>query len=137
MTTPKWISPLFWIAAWYDGVLGLMFLAAPSAIFDRFAEIKVPFRWAEEPPADLAFGMRIPLRDGVELTNLDQPLFDLRTGRLDSVVGYAAAVDLLDDPAFDHLITGRSAFNDLPEVMRRVATGETAAICHVIDYDGE
>ena len=29
MNVPKWISPLFWIAALYDGVLGILFLAAP------------------------------------------------------------------------------------------------------------
>jgi hypothetical protein len=36
MIVPKWISPLFWIAAAYDGVLGLLFLAAPGSVFERF-----------------------------------------------------------------------------------------------------
>ena len=36
MTVPKWISPLFWVAAVYDGVLGLLFLAAPLWVFQRF-----------------------------------------------------------------------------------------------------
>jgi hypothetical protein len=36
MKVPKWISPLFWIAAVYDGVLGLLFLAAPGWAFERF-----------------------------------------------------------------------------------------------------
>lgn len=30
-----WIVPLFWIAALYDGVLGLAFLAGPAALFSR------------------------------------------------------------------------------------------------------
>jgi hypothetical protein len=34
MTTPKWIPPLFWLAALYDGLLGLAFLAAPGQLFD-------------------------------------------------------------------------------------------------------
>ncbi len=34
MTTPKWIPPLFWLAALYDGILGLAFLAAPGPLFD-------------------------------------------------------------------------------------------------------
>jgi hypothetical protein len=34
MTAPKWIAPLFWIAALYDGLLGLAFLAAPGPLFD-------------------------------------------------------------------------------------------------------
>lgn len=36
MDIPKWISPLFWIAALYDGVLGIVFLFAPSWVFERF-----------------------------------------------------------------------------------------------------
>ncbi len=36
MNVPKWISPLFWFAALYDGVLGLLFLAGPGWVFDRF-----------------------------------------------------------------------------------------------------
>jgi len=39
MTLPKWIAPLFWVAACYDGVLGLLFLAAPGAIFERFGVV--------------------------------------------------------------------------------------------------
>jgi hypothetical protein len=35
MNVPKWISPLFWIAAAYDGVLGVLFLAAPAWLFAR------------------------------------------------------------------------------------------------------
>jgi hypothetical protein len=36
MDVPKWISPLFWIAALYDGVLGALFLVAPAWTFERF-----------------------------------------------------------------------------------------------------
>lgn len=35
MNVPKWISPLFWIAALYDGILGLLFLAAPAWVFTQ------------------------------------------------------------------------------------------------------
>jgi hypothetical protein len=34
MKSATWISPLFWVAAAYDGVLGLMFLLAPAALFE-------------------------------------------------------------------------------------------------------
>lgn len=48
------------------------------------------------------------------------------------------ALDLLRDPAFDALLTGRSRFDDLPAVMERLADGRLAAICHTIDYaEGE
>lgn len=34
MTPPKWIGPLFFFAALYDGFLGLAFLAAPGRLFE-------------------------------------------------------------------------------------------------------
>lgn len=34
--SPGWIRIVFWLAALYDGVLGVAFLAAPAAIFDAF-----------------------------------------------------------------------------------------------------
>jgi threonine dehydrogenase-like Zn-dependent dehydrogenase len=46
----------------------------------------------------------------------------------------AIALDLLRDPAFDALITGRSRFDDLPTVMNRLADGSLPAICHTITY---
>jgi threonine dehydrogenase-like Zn-dependent dehydrogenase len=47
-------------------------------------------------------------------------------------VGLAAR--LLADPAFDALVTGESAFAELPSVMPRLASGELAALCHRIVY---
>lgn len=46
----------------------------------------------------------------------------------------AIALDLLADPAFDALITGESAFEDLPRVMPRLASGDLPALCHRIRY---
>jgi len=46
----------------------------------------------------------------------------------------ALALELLADPRFDTLITGRSDFADLPDVMHRLADGSLPALCHVIDY---
>lgn len=47
------------------------------------------------------------------------------------------ALDLLHDPAFDALLTGVSAFDELPDVMVRLAAGELPAICHTISYPKE
>jgi threonine dehydrogenase-like Zn-dependent dehydrogenase len=47
----------------------------------------------------------------------------------------ALALDLLRDPAFDALLTGASAFEELPEVMAAIADGRLPALCHTIDYD--
>jgi threonine dehydrogenase-like Zn-dependent dehydrogenase len=46
----------------------------------------------------------------------------------------ALALDLLADPALDALVTGESAFEELPEVMPRLAAGEIPALCHRIRY---
>jgi threonine dehydrogenase-like Zn-dependent dehydrogenase len=45
------------------------------------------------------------------------------------------ALDLLRDPAFDALVTGESRFDELPDVMARLAAGSLPALCHTISYD--
>jgi NADPH:quinone reductase-like Zn-dependent oxidoreductase len=44
------------------------------------------------------------------------------------------ALELLRDDAFDALISGSSPFAQLPDTMKRLASGELHALCHVIDY---
>ncbi len=46
----------------------------------------------------------------------------------------ALALSLLADPALDALITGESAFEDLPQTMREVAAGASDVICHRVRY---
>jgi threonine dehydrogenase-like Zn-dependent dehydrogenase len=48
----------------------------------------------------------------------------------------ALALRLLRDDRFDALLTGRSAFAELPAIMPRLADGSLPALCHVIDYPG-
>ncbi|HEX2774725.1 MAG TPA: dehydrogenase, partial [Micromonosporaceae bacterium] len=48
----------------------------------------------------------------------------------------ALALELLRDPAFDALISGESQFEELPDVLRRLAAGSLPALCHLINYDG-
>jgi threonine dehydrogenase-like Zn-dependent dehydrogenase len=43
------------------------------------------------------------------------------------------ALSLLRDDAFDALLTGRSPFEDLPELMAELASGRPA-LCHTVDY---
>lgn len=45
------------------------------------------------------------------------------------------ALDLLADPAFDALITGESAFEELPLTMPRIVAGELGGMCHRVRYD--
>ncbi|MFB0615927.1 zinc-binding alcohol dehydrogenase [Streptomyces sp. AGS-58] len=46
----------------------------------------------------------------------------------------ALALDLLADPALDALVTGESAFEELPSVLPRLASGGIEALCHRIRY---
>ncbi|MFF4959776.1 zinc-binding alcohol dehydrogenase [Streptomyces sp. NPDC001222] len=46
----------------------------------------------------------------------------------------ALALRLLADPAFDALITGESAFDELPDVLPRLAHGDLKGLCHRIRY---
>jgi threonine dehydrogenase-like Zn-dependent dehydrogenase len=47
------------------------------------------------------------------------------------------AMDLLRDPAYDCLLTGQSPFEELPDVLPRIASGELPALCHSITYGEE
>ncbi|MET7707652.1 zinc-binding alcohol dehydrogenase [Micromonospora sp. NPDC005413] len=58
-----------------------------------------------------------------------------RRGRRSYTDRLALALDLLDDPAFDALITGASRFAELPDVLARLSTGDLPALCHLITYD--
>ncbi|MGI5520499.1 dehydrogenase [Micromonospora sp. CA-259024] len=58
-----------------------------------------------------------------------------RRGRRSFSDRLALALDLLDDPAFDALITGASRFAELPDVLARLSTGDLPALCHLITYD--
>jgi NADPH:quinone reductase-like Zn-dependent oxidoreductase len=49
----------------------------------------------------------------------------------------ALSLELLRNPVFEALITGRSPFAELPEVLPRLADGSLPALCHLIDYPEE
>ncbi|KAK1184199.1 zinc-binding alcohol dehydrogenase [Streptomyces sp. NBS 14/10] len=46
----------------------------------------------------------------------------------------ALALELLADPALDALVTGECAFEELPEVLPRLASGELPGLCHRVRY---
>ena len=48
----------------------------------------------------------------------------------------ALALDLLADPALDALVTGECAFEELPDVLPRLTSGEIPALCHRVRYEG-
>jgi threonine dehydrogenase-like Zn-dependent dehydrogenase len=58
-----------------------------------------------------------------------------RRGRRTNSDRLTLALELLDDPAFDVLLTGESRFEELPDVMAQLAAGTLPALCHTITYD--
>jgi threonine dehydrogenase-like Zn-dependent dehydrogenase len=57
-----------------------------------------------------------------------------RRGRRTTRERLALALDLLRDPSYDVLLTGESRFEELPEVMPRLAAGDLPALCHSLTY---
>ncbi|MEU1040380.1 zinc-binding alcohol dehydrogenase [Streptomyces sp. NPDC005551] len=57
-----------------------------------------------------------------------------RRGSRDYGDRLALALELLADPAFDALITGECAFEELPDVLPRLASGEIPGLCHRVRY---
>lgn len=47
----------------------------------------------------------------------------------------ALSLDLLADPAFDALITGECALEELPSVLARIGKGDLPGLCHRVLYD--
>jgi NADPH:quinone reductase-like Zn-dependent oxidoreductase len=60
-----------------------------------------------------------------------------RAGSRSAAERMVLALELLRDPAFDALLSGRSHFRELPDVMSRLAAGSLSALCHTITYEGE
>jgi threonine dehydrogenase-like Zn-dependent dehydrogenase len=60
-----------------------------------------------------------------------------RRGRRTHSERLALALALLDDPAFDVLLTGQSRFTEMPAVMAQLAAGTLPALCHTITYEEE
>jgi threonine dehydrogenase-like Zn-dependent dehydrogenase len=60
-----------------------------------------------------------------------------RAGRRSPADRLRLALGLLEDPAFDALITGESPFAELPDVMSRLSDGSLPALCHTITYGEE
>jgi threonine dehydrogenase-like Zn-dependent dehydrogenase len=56
-------------------------------------------------------------------------------GRRTKADRLALTLDLLRDPAFDALLSGESPFEELPDLMPRLASGDQPALCHTITYD--
>jgi threonine dehydrogenase-like Zn-dependent dehydrogenase len=90
--------------------------------------------WYGDAPVELRLGGRYhSARLGIRASQVGE-IAEARRGRRTHADRMALALRLLADPAYDVLLTGESAFEELPEVMGKLASGSIPALCHVITY---
>jgi len=107
--------------------LSLDLLAADGTVFD--------LSWYGDRPVQLSLGGAFHSgRLGIRASQVGV-VAAARRGRRTTAERRALALDLLRDPAFDALLTGASRFDELPEVMARLAAGRLPALCHTLTYD--
>jgi threonine dehydrogenase-like Zn-dependent dehydrogenase len=107
--------------------LSLDLLAADGTVLD--------LSWYGDRPVQLSLGGAFHSgRLGIRASQVGV-VAAARRGRRTTAERRALALDLLRDPAYDALLTGASRFDELPEVMARLAAGQLPALCHTLTYD--
>lgn len=90
--------------------------------------------WYGDSCVELALGGSFhSMRLGIRASQVGS-VAAVRRSRYTHARRLALAVELLRDPAFDALLTGESAFEELPAVLPRLVDGTLPAICHTIAY---
>ncbi|WP_076264007.1 zinc-dependent alcohol dehydrogenase [Intrasporangium flavum] len=90
--------------------------------------------WYGEKTVELALGGAFHSRRlGIRASQVGV-VSPARRSRYTTSQRLALALDLLRDDAFDALVTGSSPFEELPDVLARLADGSLGAICHAISY---
>ncbi len=94
----------------------------------------IELSWYGATPTQLQLGGRFhSARLGVVASQVGM-VSPARRARRSTTDRLGLALDLLRDPAFDELLTGDSPFDELPEVMPRLAAGTLPALCHTMSY---
>jgi threonine dehydrogenase-like Zn-dependent dehydrogenase len=114
--------------------------SATSAGLQRSLELLAPeatvidLSWYGDTEVQLSLGGTFHAgRLGIRSSQVGT-LSPARASRRTTADRLALALELLRDPAFDALLTGESRFDELPDVMARLATGSLPAVCHTITY---
>ena len=96
----------------------------------------IDLSWYGDRAVQLSLGGRFhSARLGIRASQVGT-VFPARSGRRTTADRLALSLELLRDPALDVLLTGTSAFSELPDVMAGLAAGSLPALCHTITYDG-
>jgi len=114
--------------------------SATSAGLQRSLELLAPegtvldLSWYGDREITLALGGAFHARRLAIRASQVGTVAPARSGRRTTADRLALALELLRDPAFDALVTGESRFEELPDVMARLAAGKLGALCHTITY---
>ncbi len=126
-----------------DGRDLVVHASATSAGLQRSLDLLAPegtvidLSWYGESEVRLSLGGAFHARRlGIRASQVGT-LSPARGGRRTTAERLALALRLLRDPALDALVTGQSRFDQLPDVMARLAAGSLPALCHTITYDRE
>jgi threonine dehydrogenase-like Zn-dependent dehydrogenase len=110
-----------------EGLTRALELLAPEATV-------VELSWYGDRPVSVPLGEFFHSRRLVVKSSQVGGIAPARRGRRSYADRLAIALDLLKDPAFDALITGECRFDELPDVMPRLADGDLPALCHLVNY---
>ncbi len=111
-----------------------------SAGLQRSLELLAPdstvleLSWYGDTPVQVALGGWFHSRRLAIRSSQVGTVSPARQGRRTTKERLALAADLLRDPAFDALLTGTAAFEQLPAVMPAIADGSLPTLCHLITY---
>jgi threonine dehydrogenase-like Zn-dependent dehydrogenase len=114
--------------------------SATAAGLTRALELLAPeatvveLSWYGDRPVSLPLGEHFHSRRLTIKSSQVGTVAPARAGRRGSADRLAIALGLLADPAFDALITGACDFADLPTVLPRLAGGDPAVLCHLVNY---
>jgi threonine dehydrogenase-like Zn-dependent dehydrogenase len=122
------------------GLDSVVHTSATSAGLQRSLELLAPegtvidLSWYGDTEVRLSLGGAFHARRlGIRSSQVGS-LSPARASRRTTADRLAVALELLRDPAFDVLLTGESRFDELPDVMARLADGSLPALCHSITY---
>lgn len=108
-------------------------LARSLELLGREAEV-VELSWYGDRPVTLPLGEGFHPRRLTIRSSQVGTVAPARAARRTFADRMATALHLLLDERFDVLLTGESAFDELPAVMPRLASGQLPALCHRIRY---
>jgi NADPH:quinone reductase-like Zn-dependent oxidoreductase len=90
--------------------------------------------WYGDTPVELTLGGRFhSARLGIRASQVGQ-IAEARRATRSHADRMRLALRLLADPAYDALLSGQSSFEELPEVMGKLASGSLPALCHTVTY---